>query len=137
MYRIFQKLIQIPLFSRTEVRLKISKVSDRFKTLIVRNRKDIGNVQTAFTYALIPTNPAEGLNKATLNEKLGILLLWPAFTGLAGWVVVGAGTQPCYTKGRGPLPHCFMCSQLNEMLCEQNFVLYSFFLPFPSLYSST
>lgn len=39
MYRIFQKLIQIPLFSRREVRLKISKVSNRLKTLIVRNKR--------------------------------------------------------------------------------------------------
>lgn len=39
MYHILQNLIQGPLFSRREVRLKISKVSDWFKTLRVRNRK--------------------------------------------------------------------------------------------------
>lgn len=40
MYHIFQKLIQSQLlFSRKEVRLKISKASDWFQTLIVRNRK--------------------------------------------------------------------------------------------------
>ena len=81
MYHIFQKLIQSPLFSWREVRLKISKVSYRFKTLIVRNRKDTGNACTAFTCDLIPSSPAEGPNKATFNERLGILS--SAFTRLA------------------------------------------------------
>lgn len=122
MYRIFWKLIQIPLFSKREVRLKVSKVSNRFKTLI-RKGKNTDSGQTVFTYALIPTSPREGPNKATLNEKLGILLS-SAFTGLAVWVAVGIGTQSCYTKGRGPFPHSSMCSQLNEMLCEQNFIFF-------------
>lgn len=122
MYRIFRKLIQIPLFSKREVRLKISKVSNRFKTLI-RKRKDTDSGQKAFIYALIPTSPTEGLNKATLNEKLGILLS-SAFTGLALWVAVGIGTRSCSTKGRGPVPHSSVCSQLNEMLCEQNFIFF-------------
>lgn len=122
MYRIFRELIQIPLFSKREVRLKISKVSNRFKTLI-RKRKDTDSGQTAFTYALIPTSPTEGPNQATLNEKLGILLS-SAFTGLALWVVVGIGTWSCSTKGRGPFPYSSVCSQLNEMLCEQNFIFF-------------
>lgn len=54
MYITFQKLIQRPLFSRMHVRLKIPKVSDKFKVLIVRNVKNIDNGYVTFTYTLIP-----------------------------------------------------------------------------------
>lgn len=54
MYITFQKVIQRPLFSRMDVRLKIPKVSDKFKVLIVRNIKNTDNGYVTFTYTLIP-----------------------------------------------------------------------------------
>lgn len=85
MYCIFQKLIQIPLFSRREIRLKISKVSDRLKTLDSKKQKILAMARQLLLALWSPQARERGWTRLTLNEQLGIFLSLSSFTGLAGW----------------------------------------------------